>query len=43
MGGLYSLTAPDRIDALIVGGLYSVNALRETGGDEMVYTKHQEL
>ena len=28
---------------MIVGGVYSVTARRETGGKETVYTKHQEL
>ena len=28
---------------LIVGGLYWVTALRKTGGEVKVYTKHQDL
>ena len=42
---MHYIPEPKGVNFLIEGGLYSVTrtALRETGGEETVYTKHQEL
>jgi len=34
---------PEVLPAAIVGGLYSITALRKTGAEDEVYSRHQEL